>query len=640
MIALGREPLALLFGPPPARARRVVVALHGRGAEAGGIVRRVAEIVGHDPETAIVGLSTDETRWYTVRYGEPGAGDDAEVARALERIRAALAALPPGVPRVLAGFSQGACLALEHIARRKDEAGVALVVAPCGARIGPPSEWPAARAGSHAGLTVLLGAGAHDPWIDGAHLGATADWFRAAGATVELIGNPGERHDIALPQRLRARELILAERAPAGPSGLGNELSSEALPGALPARGNSPRLPPYGLYAEQLNATGFTARRGENLRTWMYRIRPSTQRRAFAPLAHPSLHPSFEGRPPEVNLTGFAPLPLPAAHQDFLDGLVTLGGAGSAALRRGFAVHLYAADRDMERRAFVDADGDLILVPELGALLVMTELGPLEVAPGQIALLPRGVAFSVFLRGAQARGFLAEAFGRHFQLPERGLIGANGLADARHFHAPAAWFEDKLAPDTRIVTKLGGALWEASQDHSPFDVVAWHGNHLPFVYDLLDFSPVGNTRFDHIDPSVHTVLSAPMDEQGAHTLDFVVFIPRWDPTEGTFRPPFFHRNAPTEFNGVIKENAPPQSPFQPGACFITPSLTAHGVGGRTVERVRALPDAEADRPGPPGSSVWFQLESGLPLSLTPWAEQARLPGWAATWGSVRPAFTR
>ncbi len=629
-IELGAGPAALLAGPRPERARRVVLALHGRGAEAGGIVRRFSEIAGHDPDTAIVGLRNASNRWYAIRASEPGAGSNAEVARALAQVDAALSGL--GRPAILAGFSQGACLALEYAARRPG--GLTAVVAAAGSRIGTPAEWAPAAPGTLAGLPVLVGGALKDPLINRAHLDATVAWLRAAGADVDVIDSPGERHDISTRQRLRAREIIRGERAPAGPMGFGNALSAEALAGALPPRQNSPRLPPHGLYAEQVNGSAFTSPRWQNARTWLYRVRPSSQRRAFAPLAHARFAAAFEGRPAEANLAGFAPLPLPdAEHRDFVDGMVTLGGAGSAPLRRGYAVHRYAADRDMERRAFYDADGDLLILPEVGALTALTELGPLDVAPGQIALLPRGIAFSIFLHGRVARGYVAETYGRGFHLPERGPIGANGLADPRHFRAPPAWYEDKLAPDFRIVAKLGGRLHEASQDHSPFDVVAWHGNHVPFVYDLDDFSPVGAVRFDHADPSVFTVLTAPMDEPGANTLDLIVFPPRWDVTEGTFRPPFFHRNATTEVNGIVREAAPPDSPFQPGCCYITPSFTAHGVSGRAVARIRAQADAEADRPARMGTGLWFQLECALPFALTPWAEDERLPDWPATWGS-------
>ena len=655
-------------------ARRVVLALHGRGAEAGGIVRRFREIVGADPETAVIGLRAAEggNRWYGVRYGEAGAGANAEVLAALERVDEALGALARLVPRgaiTLAGFSQGACLALEYAARKG--AGLAAVIAPCGARIGTPSEWE--RGSGLAGLPVLVGAGAGDAWVDRERIEASATWFRAAGAAVEVIGNPGDRHDISPLQRLRARQIIQGVRTDAGDrdqrgdagkigkrggsgefgkigdlerTGFGNALASEAIPGALPRHQNSPRRPPFGLYAEQINGAGFASLRAENQRTWCYRIRPASQRRAFAPYRRsassvpPLFGAGFAGRPPEVNLCGWPPLPPPAPETpcDFVDGLVTVAGAGSPDLRRGCAIHLYSANRDMDRSAFYNADGDLLLIPEIGAVTVLTELGPLEVAPGQIAVLPRGLVFSVLLAGPLARGYLGEAFGRHFQLPERGPVGANGLADPRHFQAPNAWYEDRLAPDFRVVAKLGGRLHEASQDHSPFDVVAWHGNTLPFRYDLADFSPMGSVHVDHPDPSIYTVLSAPLDEQGANTLDLIVFAPRWDVSLGTFRPPYFHRNPVCEVNGIIRESSPPGSPFQPGCCFVTPSLTAHGPSGRAVERARALDDADADKPAPPGNSLWFQFETALPLSLTPWAEDNRARDWSATWGSHRSYF--
>jgi homogentisate 1,2-dioxygenase len=214
-----------------------------------------------------------------------------------------------------------------------------------------------------------------------------------------------------------------------------------------------------------------------------------------------------------------------------VDGLKTLGGAGSASLRRGYAVHLYTANRSMEDRAFTSADGDLLILPELGALTLLTELGALDVRPGELALVPRGIRFSVLLRDAVARGTVAEAFGRHFALPERGVVGSNGLADARHFRAPTPFYEDRLAPGYRITAKYGGVLHEARQDHSPYDVAGWRGSYAPYAYDLSLFSPVGNTRVDHADPSVHTVLGAPLDEPGTATLDLVAFVPRWDPTE-------------------------------------------------------------------------------------------------------------
>jgi homogentisate 1,2-dioxygenase len=653
-IDVGSTPHALLAGPAPDRAKRVVLALHGRGAEAGQLVRRLREIAGNDPETSIVGLRAEggAERWYAVRYGEAGAGSDPEVVGAIARVQAALERLPPNP--ILAGFSQGACLALEVAARSTTPLGG--VLAPCGARIGQPNEWTA-RPRALGGLRVLVGCGDTDKWIARNDLDATIAWLRDAGATVADISGPGDRHEITLRQRMAARAIVHGDRhsappfgsaersgkagpfdPPRGGSGFGNALESEAIAGALPALQNSPRVPPFGLYAEQVNGTGFTAPRADNQRTWLYRVRPSAQRRPFSALPTPLVAAHFDGTP-EANLCGFAPLPLPDEARDFVEGLVTICGAGSAAARRGYAFHMYAANRSMESRAFYSADGDLLIIPERGTLTLATELGPLVVAPGHIAIVPRGLLFSVLLHEAGARGYVAEPFGRHFRLPDRGPIGANGLADARHFRAPAAWYEDRLAPDMRIVAKLGGRLHEASQDHSPFDVVAWHGNYVPWVYDLNDFSPVANARFDHGDPSVHTVVSAPLDEQGSHTLDLVVFPPRWDATTNTFRPPFFHRNPTAEINGIIREAQHPGSPFQPGCVFITPSLTPHGVSGRAVERARTISTTEADKPIELGvTGLWFQLESALSPVLTPWAAAHQLPDWGATWGSHRSYF--
>jgi homogentisate 1,2-dioxygenase len=611
-------------GAPP----RVILALHGRGAEPGTLVRRLREITG--PDTAIIGLRAEEgaDRWYGIKYNEPGANSDAEVNRAIERVEAVLDKLPPTT--IIAGFSQGACLALEVAARHRGPLGG--VVAICGARIGAPSEWE--DRGGLAGISVLIGCAFEDKFIARDNIDATITWFRRAGATVTDVSGPGDRHEITLRQRVAIRALFGDVAKPS--VGFGNTVVSEALPGAVPAVQNSPRVPAHGLYAEQLNGTGFTAHRADNQRSWLYRVRPSAQRRAFAPLAS-RVVASF-GEPPEINLCGFAPPPI--GNGDFVDGLVTLCGAGSAQLRRGYAFHLYTANRSMESRAFYNADGDLLILPERGALTIATEMGMLDVAPGHVAVIPRGIVFSVLLHEREARGYVAETFGRHFKLPDRGPIGANGLADARHFRSPGAWLEDRLAPDFRIVAKLGGQLHEASQDHSPFDVAGWHGNYTPYVYDLDAFSPVGNTRFDHGDPSVFTVLSAPLDEQGAHTLDLVVFPARIDATTGTFRPPFFHRNPVAEINGIIREQSPPTSPFQPGCVFITPSLTAHGVSGRAVERMRSLTDAEADKVmhlgGP--KALWFQLESALSPTLTPWARERALPDWAATWGSHRSYY--
>lgn len=631
-IDVGSEPWALLAGPPIDGTRAVVLALHGRGSEAGTIVRRIREMVPGD--VPVVGLRAPDgaERWYAARYSESGAGSDPEVLAAIDRVERAFDKL--GHEIYLAGFSQGACLALEVAARTEHR--LAGVFAPCGARIGQANEWkPRPLEWPH--TSVLVGMADGDKWISRSDLDATIAWFRANGCPVVDVSGPGDRHEITLRQRMHMRD-VFQMGWPKLVGGFGNTVTSEAELDVVPALQHSPRVPPRGLYAEQLNGTGFTAPRADNQRTWLYRVRPSAQRRAYTEVIQPTITGSFE-RAPEINLCAMAPVPRADDERDFIDGLVTLCGAGSAASRRGFAVHLYAANRSMEHRAFHNADGDLLILPYDGTLTIVTELGRLVVAPGHVALIPRGIVFSVLLQSSHSRGYVGEAFGRHFKLPERGPVGANGLADARHFKAPFAWYEDRLDPDFRIVTKLGGTLHEGRQDHSPFDVVGWHGNYMPYVYDLDAFSPVGNTRFDHGDPSINTVLSAPLDEPGSHTLDLVTFPARWDATTNTFRPPFFHRNPVAEINGIIREQSPPGSPWQPGCVFITPSLTAHGPSGRAVERIRKQSADEADKPvALGGASLWFQFESALSPVLTPWAREHALPDWGATWGSHRSYF--
>jgi homogentisate 1,2-dioxygenase len=262
------------------------------------------------------------------------------------------------------------------------------------------------------------------------------------------------------------------------------------------------------------------------------------------------------------------------------------------------------------------------------------------VEPGEIALVPRGVKLRVAILGEVARGYVCENYGAPFRLPDLGPIGANGLAAARDFMAPVAAYEDRDTP-TEVIAKFAGHLWSATFPHSPFDVVAWHGNLCPYTYDLGLFSPVGATRIDHPDPSIYTVVTAPLDEPGAHTLDLVIFPARWDPTEGTFRPPYFHRNVTTEFNGIIRETVTPGSPFAPGCYFITPSMTPHGVMAAGVERALALDDAAADRPQRTSDrALWFQFETALPFSLSPWAQGApnRIPDWPSVWGAYRKHF--
>lgn len=633
------EPLAAT-GPALESARRVVVAIHGRGATAESAIGRVLELAGHAPDLTILAPQARDNAWYAGRYGEKKKslvdleGALAVTGAVLDRAVAAVGAQNV----VLYGFSQGACLALELFLRRGERLGA--LVALSGATIGPADEQLVPSAGL-AGAPVLLGASLGDPWLKREDAERTAERLKQGGLDVTLLMVAGETHTLHAEHRLAARPLVTGEPLPSAPHGFGNEHLAEALPGAVPERQNVPRHGPFGLFPEQINGTGFTARRAENLRSWLYRIRPASQQSAFSPLPHPTFTHDFEGEPPEPSLLGFSPLALPEAPADFIDGMKTLGGAGSATLRRGYAVHLYAANRSMEDRAFTSVDGDLLILPELGALTLLTELGSLPVSPGELAIVPRGFRFSVVLREPVARGTVAEVFGRHFTLPERGVVGANGLAEARHFRAPMPFYEDRLAPGYRITAKYGGVLHEARQDYSPYDVAGWRGTYAPYAYDLARFSPVGNTRIDHADPSIHTVVSAALDEPGTASLDLVAFTPRWDPTEGTFRPPYFHRNGTTEINGIIRDAVTRGTFFVPGALFVTPGMTPHGPGASLLRRTLAQPDELADRPHRySDQSLWFQFETTLPLSLSRWAKTApeRVQDFTSVWGTYRTAF--
>jgi homogentisate 1,2-dioxygenase len=401
--------------------------------------------------------------------------------------------------------------------------------------------------------------------------------------------------------------------------GFGSTLESEALAGALPRGQNSPQHCPYGLYAELLSGTPFTVRRAQNRRSWLYKIRPSFTHGDFVPLGKRRFCHEFHESPP--NKLRWRPLPLPAANErvDWLDGLTTLGGWGQPG-ELGYAIHLYAANAPMRDRCFIDADGDLLVVPQHGALDCHTEFGRLSVTPGEVLLLGRGMKVSIAPPADGARGYALEVFGRSLELPERGLIGSNGLADARHFLAPVAWFEDRDCASYQVVTKFDGALYAAAQKHSPFDVVAWHGNYAPYKYDLGSFNALSTVTFDHPDPSLFTLLTCPYDDHGRAIADFVVFPPRWQVAEHSFRPPFHHRNAATEVNCILKNPDTAQG-FEPGCAFLTPLLTAHGISTRGYE-------AELERAeGPvriPDDSLWFMFESSLPFRLTSWALETPL----------------
>lgn len=412
-------------------------------------------------------------------------------------------------------------------------------------------------------------------------------------------------------------------------AGFGNQHSSEAVPGALPLGRNSPQRAPLGLYAEQLSGSAFTEPRVHNRRSWLYRIRPSAAHPPFTRIDNGALRTApFTETVPDPNRLRWDPLPEPAPGTDFLSGLWTLGGNGDAAQRTGMAVHLYAADTAMTDRVFSDSDGELLIVPEHGGLLLRTELGLLRAEPGHVALIPRGVRFRVELLDATARGYVCENYGQPFVLPDLGPIGANGLANARDFLAPVAAYEDVERP-VEVVNKYCGNLWSATYDHSPLDVVAWHGNHTPYVYDLRRFNVMGSISYDHPDPSIFTVLTSPTDTPGLAGVDFVVFAPRWLVGEDTFRPPYFHRNVMSEYMGLIEgaydAKTAGKGGFVPGGGSLHNMMSAHGPDRETFERASA---AEL-KPQKIDDGLAFMFETRWPVTTT---------GQAATAGHLQHGY--
>jgi homogentisate 1,2-dioxygenase len=360
-------------------------------------------------------------------------------------------------------------------------------------------------------------------------------------------------------------------------SGFGNQFESQALPGALPVGRNSPQQAPLGLYAELLSGSAFTAARAENRRSWLYRRQPSVMAQPYQPYAHAFWKTgAAEGEAAPPDPLRWHPLPLPPSTtaQDFVDGLRTIAVNGDADAQTGMAAHVVLANTSMQR-AFVNADGEMLLVPQQGALHITTELGHLHVAPGEVALLPRGLAFKVAVEGP-TRTYVCENYGAAFRLPELGPIGSNGLANARDFLAPVAAFEATPQP-IDIIKKYGGRLWCAPACVSPFNVVAWHGSLVPLKYDTTRFMAIGSISFDHPDPSIFTVLTSPSDTPGVANCDFVIFPPRWLVAEDTFRPPWYHRNVMAEFMGLVhgQYDAKPEG-FRPGGMSLHNSFVPHG----------------------------------------------------------------
>jgi homogentisate 1,2-dioxygenase len=423
-------------------------------------------------------------------------------------------------------------------------------------------------------------------------------------------------------------------------TGFGNEFATEAVAGALPVGRNSPQRVAHGLYAEQLSGTAFTAPRSHNRRSWLYRIRPAAMHGPFEPFAQPRLHNDFGDGPVTPDQLRWNPLPLPqgeTAGRDFIEGLYTMAGNGAPAAQHGVGIHLYAADRDMAGRFFYDADGELLIVPQLGRLRIATELGVLEVEPQEIAVVPRGIRFRVELPDGPSRGYVCENFGALLRLPDLGPIGSNGLANPRDFLTPQAAYEDSEG-DFELVAKFQGHLWRAAIDHSPLDVVAWHGNYAPYKYDLRRFNAIGSISFDHPDPSIFLVLHSPSDTPGTSNLDFVIFPPRILAMRDTFRPPWFHRNIASEFMGLVHGAYDAKAEgFAPGGCSLHNSFTGHGPDAATFEKASR---ADLSQPDVIEDTMAFMFESRAVIRPTSQALAAahRQRDYQACWAGLRRHF--
>jgi homogentisate 1,2-dioxygenase len=406
-------------------------------------------------------------------------------------------------------------------------------------------------------------------------------------------------------------------------SGFGNHFSTEAVPGSLPVGQNSPQVCAHGLYAEQLSGTAFTVPRDRNQRTWLYRIRPSVCHEAYAPHTAATAAAgataaqfvrNFEALTPDPAQYRWMPRAVPSEPHTFVEGLRAVCGAGSPTTRSGMAIYTYTANQAMEKEGFYSSDGDWLLVPQQGVMDLQTEMGWMRVSPGEIAVVQRGIVFSVHPVGEEGlRGYVCEMYAGHFRLPDLGPIGANGLANPRDFQTPVAAYEER-ACDFAVLSKFQGVLFTARKDHSPYNVVAWHGNYAPYKYDLALFNTMNTVSYDHADPSIFTVLTCPTNTPGVAALDFVIFPSRWSVAEHTFRPPYFHRNCMSEYMGLIRGvyDAKEGGGFVPGGSSLHNYMTPHGPDATTFPKASTA----GLKPEKLPDTLAFMFETSYMLSIT------------------------
>ncbi|WP_076411492.1 homogentisate 1,2-dioxygenase [Shewanella sp. UCD-KL12] len=419
--------------------------------------------------------------------------------------------------------------------------------------------------------------------------------------------------------------------------GFGNEFETEALPGALPVGQFSPQKVKYDLYAEQFNVTAFTAPRSDNRRNWFYRIRPSVVQGDYEAIDNGLIRtaPITEAVTPPT-MFRWDPVDIPTDRTDFVDGLVTMAANGSANGQAGVGVHIYSINSSMHDRYFYNADGEMLFVPELGEIVLNTECGKLAIKAGEIAVIPRGIKFSVELLTDEARGYICENYGHPYVLAERGPVGANGFANDRDFKYPVAHFEDKEG-DFELIAKFNGNMFRCDIGHSPLDVVAWTGNSAPYKYDLARFNVMNTVSFDHPDPSIFTVLTSPSGTPGVANLDFAIFPPRWMVAENTFRPPYYHRNMMSEFMGLIEGvYDAKEKGFVPGGSSLHNCMSPHGPEADVFEKAS---NAEL-APQRYENTLAFMFESRYIFSPTKYALEGkeRQPNYTDCWRTIKKKF--
>lgn len=436
-------------------------------------------------------------------------------------------------------------------------------------------------------------------------------------------------------------------------NGFGAHAESEALPGSLPIGQNTPQVCPYGLYAEQLSGTAFTAPRHRNMRTWLYRIRPSVLHNKLVPCKNQHILEEFNQLDIDPNQLRWGPEPLLKEDQqvDFIDGMKLMCGSGDPATKAGIAIYIYNANKSMDNKAFYNSDGDYLIVPQVGTLYIQTEVGKLTVAPCEIVVIPRGIKFSVHLTG-NSRGYIAEIFQGHFEIPGLGPIGANGLANPRDFQFPTAAFDapasSASAPSYELVNKFLNKLYETTMPHSPFDVVAWHGNYLPFKYNLTLFNTINTVSYDHLDPSIFTVITCQSNDPGTAVLDFVIFPPRWMVATNTFRPPYYHRNCMSEYMGMIWGNYDAKvgqdgsetknEGFVPGGSSLHSCMTSHGPDAASFVKGSTL---DSNKPVYFGEGLAFMFESCYMFKVSKHALEtdALQRNYSKCWHTLPTLFT-